>query len=406
LSKFFCRRIHGSYIGLISPWAHAHGYMLLPLRGSLQIFRFMISREAATACSHGREPMEKIKLIREPRMRRQKNSHIFDLKHNICLFFVFFFTIFQCPFVDAAQVNDSDRSFVTCQLEGQLGNQLFEIATTLAYAWDYDVEPYFSSLNEPRYTKPYNKEHLFFRLNTEQPPRLIQNTYTESKWYSADRIPFKRDLLLKGYLQSWKYFDHYRDRLLQVFAPLESDRVYLQNKYGDLIANENTVAVHVRTQSFLVHQKGVHPFMGFEYYRRAFELFPKETLFVIFSDRTEWCQIHFSEWEKNFIFIDGNDHIQDLFLMSLMKHQVIANSTLSWWAAYINENPNKIVVAPRHWMRADYPDCIPDHALFNDLYLPGWQIVENDITAPYPEDLMLYGPSKSIDNYNHPIPSR
>ena len=131
-----------------------------------------------------------------------------------------------------------------------------------------------------------------------------------------NKIPFKKDLLLEGFFQSWKHFHHYRDQILEVFSPLKEDLSYLENKYKDLIDRQDTVAVHVRTYSSLLHRTS-HPFVGLEYYQRSFDQFPNETLFVVFSDRIEWCKIHFPAFGKNIVFIDGNDHIQDLYLFSI-----------------------------------------------------------------------------------------
>ena len=294
----------------------------------------------------------------------------------------------------------NEKLFVTCRFRGQLGNQLFQTATTLAYAWDFGVDAYFPDLNNTGMGNLYNKDHIFFRLNSNCPPRAVLNEYVQPNWYCANKIPFKKDLLLKGFFQSWKHFHHYRDQILEVFSPLKEDLSYLENKYKDLIDRQDTVAVNVRTYSSLLHRTS-HPFVGLEYYQRSFDQFPKETLFVVFSDRIEWCKIHFPAFGKNIVFIDGNDHIQDLYLFSMMKHQIIANSSFSWWGAYLNKNPSKVVIVPLYWMRPSYHLCPPQETLINDLYLPEWKVVTNNFNIPYPEDLGNYGPTKSLDNYNY-----
>ena len=115
--------------------------------------------------------------------------------------------------------------------------------------------------------------------------------------------------------------------------------------------------------------------------------FPPESTFVIFSDRINWCKKHFPNLGKKVVFIEGNDPVEDLFLMSMMKHNIICNSTFSWWGAYLNQNAEKIVIAPVHWM---HPDVDPFSELkSNEFYLPEWRVVSPNYSAPYPNDITL-----------------
>lgn len=303
---------------------------------------------------------------------------------------IYFFTFVFLSFL-IVSVNAVDRrivpiksNFVSCHFQGQLGNQLFQIATTLAYAWDYGALPIFPELNRTDFHLCYNRDRLFFRLKAIDCPKQFVSNYFESGLHSTSRVPFKKDQLLHGYFQSWKHFHHHRDELIETFAPSQKDLDYLNYKYGALIALPNTVSVHVRTMSPETCRK-TFPFLGMEYYRKTMDMFPDDTIFVMFSDRIEWCKKHFADFDKSIIFVDGNDSIQDLILMSMMKNHIIANSTFSWWAAYLNKNDDKIVIAPKYWYH-------PDHYVFTgskiyDFYLPDWQIVEQNLDEPYPDDI-------------------
>ncbi len=296
-----------------------------------------------------------------------------------------FFVLLPCSFW-------AEQPYVTCQLEGQLGNQLFEIAATLAYSWDHDVQPLFPELNRGDWNIPYNKERIFFRLDNAQLPRSPQYTYHHS-YFNSDTIPYYSDLYLRGYFQHWKLFDHHREKLLEVFAPSDAVTAYLDTKYADIIRHPNTVAVHVRTQSAWVHYESGSFFVGLDYFQRAMELFSKDVLFVIFSDRINWCKHHLANPELNIVFIEGNDHIEDLFLMSKMKHFIISNSTLSWWGAYLSTNPHKTVVAPKYWFNPK------KHPNLESVNLPDWTILDVHYEAPYPDDMKKYdAKSLSFDN--------
>jgi len=280
-------------------------------------------------------------------------------------------------------ITNQDLPYVTCDIKGGLGNQIFEIATTLAYAWDYGAHAVFPDLNPDNSNVRSPHRTFFFRLDTSIPARPFSATYQEMSWHSSEIIPFREDQKLIGYFQSWRRFDHYRDKLLELLAPSESVLSNLKQKYGELLSHPNSVGIHVRTFARWLHEEKMHSFVGLEYYQRAMDRFPPDTLFVIFSDRINWSKKHFSKLEKSCVFIESNDEIEDFFLMSMMKHQIIPNSTFSWWAAYINRNPDKIVIAPEQWA---------PFAPSNEFYLPDWQLVPANYEDPYPADMTDYDP--------------
>ncbi len=286
----------------------------------------------------------------------------------------------------------ANTSFVTGNVMGQLGNQLFQIATIQSYAWDHDVHAFFPDLHSEWYNIPHNREHMFFRLDASSPPRAHSHQFAQSAPQGFEPIPELSDLYLYGYLQSWKYFHHHREKILDLFAPSDVYTTYLENKYGDLLAHPYTVALHVRTYSRWKHETNTHPFVGLDYYKEAIGYFPEDALFVVFSDRIEWCKKHFSQLCKNVVFIEGNDHIADLYLMSRMKHMIMGASTFSWWGAYLNRNCAKIVIAPDQWI---HPSYIPCRNYLRDYYLPEWNILRIEF-GEYPED--IEGQSTSIDD--------
>lgn len=282
------------------------------------------------------------------------------------------------------------KPFVTCWLNGQLGNQLHQIATTLAYAWDNGFDAIFPELNKAEFNIPINKDRIFFKLNSTTPPRSIKHILKIYSLFDKKSMPKLPDLMLKGYFQTWKYYHHHRDALLEIFSLKEEELTQLKLKHETLLNHPNTVGVHVRT--FNKQYSEYIPFVGIDYYKRAMNLFPEGTLFVIFSDRINWCKHHLQNIDRPMIFIEGQDHLQDFFLMSMLKNHIIGNSSYSWWAAYLNQNPEKIVVAPSHFI-------IPanNKQKINSL-LPEWIELPIDFKAPYPEDIKEYDEfSQSLD---------
>jgi len=280
------------------------------------------------------------------------------------------------------------KTYVTCDIRGGLGNQLFQIATTLAYAWDHHVIPIFPDLNRSEVRISNNKDQIFSRLHAPKSSNFFQSSFLESNWHTPETIPFQQNQKLFGYFQSWQYFHHHREQLLSTLAPSSEILRYLSEKYEELILNTKTVSIHVRTFNETLHNSKHHPFLGLDYYKKAIEHYPADSIFVVFSDRIQWCKQNFATLGKQFVFIEGNDPVQDLFLMSMMKHHIIANSTYSWWGAYLNKNQDKIVIAPSSWMHPDvdpFPEIQP-----NSFYLPDWKLVTPDYSAPYPQDITQY----------------
>jgi hypothetical protein len=109
-----------------------------------------------------------------------------------------------------------------------------------------------------------------------------------------------------------------------------------------------------------------HPIQTIEYYQNAIKIIGEENHFVIFSDDIKWCEENFN-FLKNKTFISGNTDYEDLYLMSMCKHNIIANSTFSWWGGWLNCNIDKKVIIPSKWFGISN-----SHLNTNDLYCNKW----------------------------------
>jgi len=312
-------------------------------------------------------------------------------KNLLIVFVVCFFS-----FGSLATIGVIEKPYVTCRLDGQLGNQLHQIATTLAYAWDNGARPVFPELEKTDFNIPINLKKVFFRLDTSGLPRPILHIFEHPFMFEKKDIPIKPDLKLCGYFQTWKYFDHYREKIIDIFAPHPDELNQIQSKYAGILKHPFTVGVHVRTFNKTRSEK--LPFVGLAYYEKALRYFSKDALFVVFSDRINWCKHHFKKFNRPMIFIDGHDnYIEDFFLMSMLKHNIIGNSSFSWWAAYLNRNLNKIVIAPSHFTGQRNMEKMK----ITSANLPDWITIPsnpNHSIDPYPKDMYDYDAvSQSID---------
>lgn len=214
---------------------------------------------------------------------------------------------------------------------GRLGNSLFQIAATLAYGADHGKTPVFTKWNYQEYIPlsliPEDSE-ITWKREAEHGLSYRRLNYQDG------------NVNLEGHFLSEDYFKHHRQLILDTIRLVPEHRDYITRKYWSLLSG-NTCSIHVRRKDYLQpDQMRTHGVLGMEYYERAMSLFTN-TLFIVFSDDIEWCRQNFPD---SCVFIEGEKDIIDLFIMARCKSHIIANSTFSWWAAWLNDNK---VVAPR-----------------------------------------------------------
>lgn len=263
------------------------------------------------------------------------------------------FFFFASSLLLFSQIGAEEKPYVIGSILGGLGNQMFEVATTCALAWDNHAEPYF-----PDYIPllPHSKDfhHVLFRCNLHPPSREIVSQWS-TPVYGYVPIPFQNKMKLSGYSQHEKYFAHHRDRLISFFAPKPDDLEYIRKKYAHIVNHPHSVCLHVR---YYFAEKPDDPaFRQYdqEYYEKAMNLFTNDALFVVISDNMHFAKKIIPTKGKNVIFVENEEHYIDFFLQTLCKHNIISNSTFSWWGAWLNQNPQKIIIRPKKWMDG-YPD--------------------------------------------------
>lgn len=246
-----------------------------------------------------------------------------------------------------------EGSYVTSQIHCQLGNQLFEIAQTMSYAFDNNLPCSFPSIRDGM-NAHLNLEHVFPNLDTSPLPEGVEFYHYHEDYplqhYHYNPIPsFNQPVCFHGYFQNEKYFSKYSDFFHELFKPSKEILNQIYTKYGWLL-QKKTVAVHVRT--YFVD--GVDPYIGnlrdncWDYYLNALDEFPDDYTFIVFSDHYYWTKRNFPRVKPNVFFVPPeNTHYFDFYFMSQCQHQITsAMSTFSWWAAWLNPNPNKIVTYP------------------------------------------------------------
>lgn len=186
------------------------------------------------------------------------------------------------------------------------------------------------------------------------------NPYFDSGLYDPGVYSAPGDTTFVGYWQTEKYFD-----VNLIRGKLGCKKISAMHWARKIVTDLDSVALHVRRGDYVSepHTQKFHGNLSMEYYNTGIELIRQKypnAKFFIFSDDTQWCKENFSEHTV----VDGTNHIDDLWLMSLCQHAIIANSAFSWWGAWLgDEKPERIVIAPEKWFNnPDQPsrDIVPE----------------------------------------------
>lgn len=256
-------------------------------------------------------------------------------------------------------MNNSFYAFSMLGKYGRLGNQMFQVAAVacLAKRKNFDL------------ILP-DKNIAVVRKYFDIPCQDLDENYIKKikfKWIESDykfqdlnNLPSCTDIL--GYLQSLKYLDdpeYIRKKLFKFNENLlEESKQKLKNK--------KRIAIHVRRGDYLKYSN-VHPTLDCEYYFKALKIIKDqdpEASPIIFTDDKIWCQNFLPNLE-----IFQGEEILDLCMMSICDHIVIANSSFSWWAAWLGEKKGRQVIAPQKWFGQDGPKD------WSDLYNKNWRII-------------------------------
>lgn len=193
--------------------------------------------------------------------------------------------------------------------------------------------------------------------------RVFSEVDAKSYDYRSDVFDFKRGLI-DGYWQSEKYFLPIEETIRKDFTfPEASDR---NKALAEEMAEALSVSIHVRRGDYL----GGFPVMDEAYYYPAMDYFTKkynEVHFYVFSNDMDWCRGHLKAERMTYVdWNTGKDSPFDMWLMTQCKHNIIANSSFSWWGAWLNQNGEKEVIAPKVWFY---------HAETPDVYCKDWIVI-------------------------------
>ena len=261
---------------------------------------------------------------------------------------------------------------IVCNLVGGLGNQLFQIFTTIAYAIQNKNRFIFpEKINPGKANRHTYWDSFLINLQKFTILSFPETDVLREKEFKYNELPMcmYENIMLSGYFQSHKYFDAYYDSICKMIG-LEKQKKQLLLENPDLFGNNETtilISMHFRLGDYK-NLQDLHPVIPYEYYKNALRYMQNKLEIETFKLQVKIKVLYFCEKEDNkivssmiqklekefpnFIFCKQSDDIDDwkqMLLMSVCSHNIIANSTFSWWGAHFNTNIEKIVCYPELW---------------------------------------------------------
>jgi len=291
-------------------------------------------------------------------------------------------------------MSNSTVFFISCKLMGGLGNQLFQIFTTLAYSIRNNYRCVFPDdywLNEQRHTywDSFLESYSKYMIKNAEFENVDLNTFEiySQNGFNYHSIPvIENNIFLCGYFQSYLFFEDVESELFSTLHISEKQN-NIRNKYPQysFFPNKCTISMHFRIGDY-INLQNYHNILSFQYYRNALETMiyklnnPSELYILYFCEECdnetvlkmiEELMLEFKTIHIYFIKVD--DSICDweqMLLMSICDHHIIANSSFSWWGAYFHSDPNKIVCYPTTWF-----GYMNSHLNTTDLCPPSWNCI-------------------------------
>ncbi len=268
------------------------------------------------------------------------------------------------------------------KLYGGLGNQLFQYSTAYAFtkrrkdilfidiSW---FKQNFKGLTKREFL--LDKFYVDYKIaNKIQIKETKKNILKDPQNFHFNKIDYekKENIYLDGYWQSFKYFDVFKDDIKKMFIYKDKFPDKL-NQLLNIIKKQNSLGIHIRRGDYFNNYNAYirHGVLKIEYYQKALEYIRNLNINIdsiyIFSDDIEWCKKEFLFDFKKIEFINTGIDLIDFVLLINCKHKIIANSSFSWWCAYLGDE-NGIVIAPGNWLRNEKIN-------FKDFFLDNWIII-------------------------------
>jgi hypothetical protein len=239
-------------------------------------------------------------------------------------------------------------------LQGGLGNRMFQIASGFGVAQKQGKSLFITGMAQNAHSSTDYFKSIF--RNVPRKAMEIQAVFQEPQESALEYLNIPNepiDMLMLGYMQSPKYFEEYRSSILDMFAMASEQKAAILAKYPDV---GERYFLHVRRGDYLKLE--MHNIDLMDYYHRAIQFIGRDAKYLVCSDDIAWCKT-WSELEGVDVMFIEDDEVMTLYTMSMCsKGGICANSSFSWWGAYLNQNSHKRVVFPDKWFNNSWKNEI------------------------------------------------
>jgi len=284
---------------------------------------------------------------------------------------------------------------IITKIQGGLGNQMFqyafgrmlarrnntELKLDITLFRNYEFHLYTMDHLNIQNTIATDKEINHFRWyrprNTRLGRRVLNPLFADATKYvvepsftfTSSMMDLQAPCMVDGYWQSEKYFLEIENEIRREFTLRDPLSNYSQDIADKITSAKNPVMLHVRRGDFAHHEhmKKVHGTVSPVYYQAAMDIIKgkvSEPTYFVFSDEPEWARENIkTDFPTEFIGQGPDKNFEDLELMRLCKHHILANSTFGWWGSWLSEHYRSgITIAPKHWnIKLDTKDLLPEH---------------------------------------------
>ena len=238
---------------------------------------------------------------------------------------------------------------------GRLANQMFQYASLKGIArhhgYDYMISYHPDAVDDG--IGNMLRTELFDSFDLKVRTGIWRANTLGERQFHFDQELFDKcpdNVVLQGYFQTEKYFKHIEDEIRQDFTFKDA----ILNPCKEMMCQMDfPIALHVRRTDYITNSAN-HPPCTLEYYKNALDHFDDDRQVIVFSDDPAWCKEQELFSDDRFMISENEDNRIDLCLMSLCSDYIIANSTFSWWGAWLSANKDKKVIAPIQWFGTGY----------------------------------------------------
>lgn len=250
---------------------------------------------------------------------------------------------------------------IVVRILGGLGNQMFQYAYAKAleqkgYVVKLDISPF----KKYKLHGGYHLDKFHIDVREASSFELIRaksnvfRTFKEkSLLFNESFLQLPKSAYVKGYFQTERYFENVRSILLEQFQLKSALSPKAKDFEKEIQSTSISCSLHIRRGDYVSNAsaQAVHGSASLDYYQKAIDYIQQiepNIQFFIFSDDIDWVKANLTIKNQTYVEVNGLPH-EDMYLMSLCSHNITANSSFSWWGAWLNQNDEKVVISPKQW---------------------------------------------------------